>query len=165
MKQLRAWLLDKVFAGYRDEKIRNAFVTAHKDIMSTMKDDLDAQAEQLAKEKLSKLLSNVDLSRVVRLDRTKGILYIGDKRAEESRLANLKSEVEFLLESDLWGLLCQTPRELAQRAMFIEGNDLDQMTKGRAILFTLSSQENILNILKSFEPKLSTSSAMNNNVI
>lgn len=153
MKSVRTWLLDKIFISYRDEKIRDAFIVAHKDIMSILKDDLDAQAEQLAKEKLAKLLSNVDLSRVVRLDRTKGIVFIGDKRADEARLGNLKSEVEFLLESDLWGLLCQTPRELAQRAMFIEGNDVDQMTKGRAILFTLSAQENILNILKSFQQK------------
>lgn len=152
------WILNKFFAKelefYRDEKIRNAFAVAHKDILDTMKDDLDAQAEELAKKKLQDLLVSVDLNSIVRLDKSKGFLWIGTERANPEQLLNLKSEAEYIANTNLWKLLHETPKELAQKAMFENDGTLDNLLlKGRAILFTLSTQENILNTFKSYEPK------------
>jgi hypothetical protein len=126
-----------------------AFPKAQKDVLETMQDDLDEKAERLSKEKLNDLLSNVALNRIVTMDKQKGILFIGGQKVEEGRLSNLKAEAEFFVQSDLWHLIYETPKELAQRAMFVAGENLDDMKKGRSILYTLSTQKNIIDVLKS----------------
>lgn len=131
----------------------DSFSLAQKDVLETMRDDLDKKAEELAKEKLSNLLSPVDLNKIITLDKQKGIVFIGGQRVDEGRLANLKSEAEALEGFDLWQLLYETPKELAQRAMFIDGDNLDAMKKGRSILYTLSSQKTIIDVLKSYQSK------------
>ncbi len=102
---------------------------------------------------LSKLLSNVDLYKVVTADRIKGMVYIGGVRVEEARLGSLKAEAEYFANSDLWALLYETPKELAQKSMFVEGDNLANMQKGRSILYTLSAQKNILDVFRSYQPK------------
>lgn len=105
-------------------------------------------------EMLNDLLSNVDMKKVVTLDKQHGIVFIGGERASEGRLGNLRSEAEFLLNSDLWSIISETPKELAQRAMFTEGENVEkQLAKGRTILYTLSTQRNILDIFRGFIPK------------
>lgn len=104
-------------------------------------------------ERLNELLSNVDLDKIVSLDKTHGVIYIGGERADNGRLTNLKAEAEFLVNSEIWTLLYETPKELAQRAMFVQGESLDDMKKGKSILYTLSTQQNIINTLKSYLPK------------
>ena len=37
--------------------------------------------------------------------------------------------------------------------MFVAGESLDDMKKGRSILYTLASQQKIVDILKSYQPK------------
>lgn len=105
------------------------------------------------KQALNDLLSPVDLHKIVTLDKTNGIVFIGGKRITEGQMKNLKSEAEFLLNSELWTLIYETPKELAQRAMFVNGESLDDMKKGKSILYTLSTQLNILNVLKSYKVK------------
>lgn len=131
----------------------DSFALAQKDILETMRDDLDKQAEELAKKKLNDLLSVVDVNKIVTLDKTHGIVYIGGVKAEAGRLANLKAEAEFILESDLWHLIHETPKELASRAMFVNGETLADLQKGKSMLYTLSTQKNIVDTLKSFTPK------------
>ncbi len=111
----------------------------------TQQDLIEEKAIQL----LNELLSNVDLTKIVAVDKTRGIVYIGGEKADAGRLANLKAEAEFLLNSELWTLIYETPKELAQRAMFVNGESLDDMKKGKSILYTLSTQKNILDTLKS----------------
>ncbi len=87
------------------------------------------------------------------IDKQKGIIYVGGERIDVARLANLKAEADFFLASDLWTLLYETPKELAQRAMFVNGESLVDMQKGKSMLYTLSTQKNILETFKSFIPK------------
>jgi len=131
----------------------DSFALAQKDILETMADDLDEKAEELAKQKLNDLLSSIDLHKIVTLNKQAGIVYIGGERAEEGRLSNLKSEAEFIANSELWQLLMETPKSLAERAMFISGEGLDDMKKGRSILYTLSAQKNVVDVLKSYIPR------------
>ena len=131
----------------------DSFALAQKDILETMRDDLDKQAEELAKKKLNDLLSVVDIRSIVSMDKRNGIVYIGGERADEGRLGNLKAEAEFFTQSELWKLISQTPRELAQRIMFVAGESLDDMKKGRSLLFTLDSQQKIIDIFKSYQSK------------
>lgn len=137
-----------------------AFPVAQKDILDTMRDDLNKQAQELAKQYLNDLLSPVDLRKIVTLDKPRGMIFIGGEKVEEGRLNNLKAEAEFFMQSDLWQLLYQTPKELASRAMFINGETLADMQKGKSILYVLSVQDNIVRTLKSYidKPKSFSSS-------
>lgn len=149
---LRVWFIKDALKEAERQGGIKAFPLAQKDILETMRDDLDKQAVEIAKQKLGDLLSPVDLQKIVTLDKTNKICYIGAERADEGRLANLKAEAEFLTKSDLWGLLHETPKELAQRAMFVEGG-LENLQKGRSILYTLSTQQNIIEVFRSFQAK------------
>ncbi len=113
----------------------------------------DQEINELANKKLADLLSLVDLNKIVTVDKQRGIVYIGGIKVEASRLANLKAEAEFFLASELWNLIYETPKELAQRAMFITGESLADMQKGKSMLYTLSAQKNIIDTFNSFNPK------------
>lgn len=154
---IKDWIIKTFFQSYQDIWQRqasiDAFKKAHADIMETMADDLDKKAEEVAKKKLNDLLSPVDLTSVVTLNKQIGAIFIGGERVEDGRLTNLKAEAEFIVNSEIWHLLSETPKSLAERAMFINGEGLDDLKKGRSILYTLASQKNILDTFISYKPK------------
>lgn len=126
----------------------DSFALAQKDVLETMADDIEKRAEQLAKEKLNNLLSAVDLSSVVTLS-AQGIVFIGGVRVEENMLNNLKQEAEALLKMDIWNLLFETPKKLAEKAMFSDDGKLEnQLLKGRAMLYLLDTQKTIIETFK-----------------
>lgn len=145
----RPWLAKVIEDAYTKGGV-DSFPLAQKDVLETMRNDIDKQVEELADKKLSELLSTVDVSMIVSADsRTKQLL-IGGEKVDEGRLMNLKSEAEFLLASDLWKLIYETPKALAERAMFVDDGRLDnQLLKGRVILFTLATQKKLIDIFKS----------------
>src|SRR3990167_4581291 len=110
------------------------------------------EVDLFVKRELNSLLSNVDLTKIIAKD-PRGLILIGGEHATNGRLTNLKAEAEFLLQTELWSLLYETPKELAQRAMFITSESLDDIKKGKSILYTLSIQKNILDLLKAYVPK------------
>ena len=129
-----------------------AFPLAQKDILETMRDDLDKQAEELAKKKLNDLLSNCDLKSIVSVDKQRGLVYVGGEKTDEARLLNLKSEAMGLESMEIWKLLYETPKKLAERALFNDDGKLEnQLLKGRAILYTLDTQKTILDTFKSIK--------------
>ena len=141
------WNLD-IVKTVRDNAVRSAsmdaYSKAHADILETMADDLDAKAEALAEQKLSQLLSIVDKTKIVTQDRA-GRVFIGGSLADENLLNNLKSEADFLVESELWKLIHETPKQLAQLALFKDDGKSEIVhTKGRAILFTLDVQKKLV---------------------
>jgi hypothetical protein len=154
---IKNWIIKTFFQSYQDAWQRqasmDAFKKAHEDIMETMADDLDKKAEELAVKKLNDLLSPVDLKSVVTLNKQIGAIFIGGERVEDSRLTNLKAEAKFITNSEIWHLLSETPKSLAERSMFVNGESLDDMKKGRSILYTLASQKNILDTFLSYKPK------------
>ncbi len=102
---------------------------------------------------LAKLLSVVDPKLVVRLDEKSGAVYIGGERADAARLSSLKAEAEFFAQSDLWKIINQTVRELAQQAMFVNGKTLEDMQKGRSMLYLLDTQTKIVTTFQNLIPK------------
>ncbi len=83
----------------------DSFHLAHKDIRETMRDDLDKQAEILAKKKLEDLLSVVDERKIITFNEREKSVYIGGLRATAEQLANLKQEAEAITlerRPDLW---------------------------------------------------------------
>lgn len=106
----------------------------------------------MVSKELNKLLSVVDEKLILSITKS-GIINIGGQPADQTRLANLKAEADFLVESDIWKILNQSIRELAQRAMFVSGESLDDMKKGRSMLYLLDSQNRIVETLKSYQHK------------
>jgi len=107
----------------------------------------DTNIEELVEERLVKLLSVVDPKKIISVDKA-GIVYIGGVQQDKVMLQNLKQEAEMLLASDLWKILFSTPNALAQKAMFKDEGILEnQLIKGRAMLYLLDTQKNILETL------------------
>lgn len=162
LKIIKDWILRQDFVilymneiwGERVEDVtRTAFCNARKDLEETNAYDVDTKATELSNKKLNDLLSVVDNDKIVSFDKKTGVIYIGGVRVDEGRLHNLKAEAEFFLESDLWHLIHETPKELAQRSMFVAGETLADMAKGKSMLYTLSTQKNIIDIFKKYAPK------------
>lgn len=107
-------------------------------------------AAKTIKKELNELLSIVDTKLVVTVGKT-GI-YIGGEKADQARLANLKSEAEFFAESDLWKVINETVKVLAERAMFVDGDSLEFLQKGRSMLYLLDTQKKIVETFKAFVP-------------
>ncbi len=102
---------------------------------------------------LAKLLSPIDWSKVVSVDKSTRQVLIGGKTADAGRLASLKSEAELFLQSDLWQLMYETPKALAQEEMFVKGESLESLQKGRSMLYTLDALKNVLMAFKPTIPK------------
>lgn len=145
------WLLN--LSSVKRVVYTRLFKQATDDVLETMRDDTEERAEQLAAEKLNALLAPANLHNIVTFNSETGQIYIGGELADDGVLGNLKSEAEFFLASNLWGLLNDTPRELAQRSMFVSGESLDDMKKGRSILYTLDTQRKIVDKLISYNHK------------
>ena len=146
-------LKEKLEAARRQGEI-DAFAAAQKDVLETMADDLDDRANILAEKKLHDLLVPVDMQSIVTLDKLKGIVYIGGEKADASMLANLKAEADFFAQSNLWKVMYETPKRLAEKAMFVDDGELEnQLLKGRAILYMLDAQKNIIETFRSYTQK------------
>lgn len=137
----------------RKEERLKAFTFAREDLKETVKEETKDRVEEIAMDRLNSMLSNVDLHKVVSFNKQMGVIHINGKRVEEGRLSNLKAEAEFFMLSDLWALLYETPKELAQRQMFVSSESLDDIKAGKSILYTLSTQKNIIDLFKSYAPK------------
>ncbi len=107
--------------------------------------------EEAVEERLLSLLSIVDPRSVVAADRQKGLIYIGGELVDDARLGNLKAEADFFAQSDLWQLMYETPKQLAYNAMFVSGESIKDMEKGRSMLYHLDAQKNILEIFRSYQ--------------
>ena len=151
---MKKWILKTFFKKDMDQLFKDASIDAFTKAVADLEETSDFKTEERAKElserTLNDMLSPVDLRKIVALDKNKGILFIGGEKAEDGRLTNLRSEAEFLLKSELWQLLYETPKELASRAMFVQGETLADMQKGKSILYMLSTQKNILTILSGY---------------
>lgn len=165
MNRIQQWILNKKFFNdyvkglvQRERETNNralyikAFSDAQKDLEETNIYNTETKAKAMAEQMLNDMLSNVDLNSIVTADK-QGLVYIGGVKADQGQLANLKSEVEMLETTFLWKLLQETPKELAQRGMFVSGETLADMQKGKTILYVLSVQKNIVNIFKSYKGK------------
>lgn len=136
------------------EMFSRVYKEAQDEILETFAGDVDKEALVKANKLVNDLLSPVDLTRIITLNKTQGLIYIGGEKADDLRLQNLKAEAEFLLKSDIWKLLCETPKELAERQMFVASESLDDLKKGKSMLYLLSTQKNILALLSSYSPKI-----------
>lgn len=149
METLKKWFASLPWAKELKEKERGeAFKLAHQDFMATMDEEIDRRAEVLSEKKVANLLSVVDWDMVISKDMKTGVLYLGTEPIETARLANLHSEANLIADMDLWKILVHTARGIAHKAMFVEGENIDAMRKGRSMLYTLDSQEKVIRLLR-----------------
>ncbi len=99
--------------------------------------------------RLIELLSPIDPRKVITFDDKSKQIFIGGVAAEPAQLKNLKSEADALVEFGLFDLLYHTPKALAEKALFKEGDSLTQLQKGRTMLYTLDTQKKIVDTLRS----------------
>lgn len=158
---IKNWIIRTFFQKYMDmllnqavrEGSMDAFKKAHADIMETLKDDTDKKAKELAASMLQDMLSPVDWNHVITINAVSKKVSIGGEVADDARVLSLGAEAQMLLSTELWKILHESPKELAQRAMFVAGESLDDMKKGRSMLYTLETQKKILSTLAKFSVK------------
>lgn len=150
METIKSWILNRPWI--RQEMYSRVFHQAQDDILETFSGDVVKESEVKAKQIMNDLLSPVDLNYIVSVNRA-GLIFIGGLHADDIRLQNLKAEAEAITKFEIWNLLYETPKELAQREMFVSGNNLESMQKGRSILYTLSTQKKIIDTLLSYQQK------------
>jgi hypothetical protein len=143
-KRIKNYIWNKWFEEDKANLYRKAFEHARDDLKETNVYNTEERANELADEKLDNMLSVVNPNFIVRVDKQKGMIFIGEEKADQGRLTNLKAEAEALTNFELWKLLYETPKELAERAMFIHGESLADMQKGKSMLYTLATQKNII---------------------
>ncbi len=156
---IKAWILERQFvrdeidAAYKSGGV-NSFHLAHKDIMETFQGDVEKKAEELVNKKLEELLSIIDERKIITFNEKEKSVYIGGVRATAEQLANLKQEAEAIVQFDLWNILNETPKKLAQNALFIDDGKSEIVhAKGRSMLYLLGTQNRILTTLRSYNPK------------
>lgn len=163
MNKVKQWILkmqfvkdsfESLFAERKEEIYRQSFQDSLKDLEETNLYNTEERAKEMSEKSLNDLLSPVDLTKIVTLDKARGIVYIGGVKADPGRLNNLKNEAEFLMKTDLWGILYENPKELASRSMFVSGETLADMQKGKSILYMLSTQDNILQTFKGYQGQI-----------
>lgn len=163
MEALKKWVLswhfvqdeaENMFRAWKDSERVNIFAAAQKDILETMRDDIENKVKSRLDEKLKEMLS---LSKMPDIIKMKGNqVLINGEPIDESRLSNLRSEAEIFASADLWKVLVDSVSEKAKETMFTLGEDSQkQLDTGRTILYTLSSQKNAIETLR----KLSTTTS------
>ncbi len=113
--------------------------------------------EDKIKEQANLLISNLfgfgDEKQVITHSKQTNQFFVGGIAIDDSRVANLRSEAEFFLASDMWKIINETLRDVACKVMFEKSTSFDDMKNGKSILYTLSFQNNTLNLLKNYKPK------------
>jgi hypothetical protein len=142
----------KIFSDLHREMYMKSFKAASDDLEATRKDDIEEKAKELANKMLSDMLSPIDEQKIISVT-TKGLVYIGGELAEESYLMSLKSEAEMIESTNLWSIMYATLKKHAENSMFVSGETLADMQKGKTMLFTLATQNKIVQTLKSYQQK------------
>ncbi len=121
--------------------------------MANPREILEASEVDLrARNLLNDLLAPFDMTAIVTYDEKSRRIYVGGVQVDEARLKSLQAEAEALTQFDLWKLIQETPKALAERAMFVSGESLDDLKKGRSILYTLATQKRIVDTFKNYAP-------------
>ena len=97
---------------------------------------------------LKDLLCVVNIEDVMTADK-QGNLFLGGTKLQETELDSLRAEAEFLTNTHLWKILTMSLKEQAMKVMFEQSQTFDDMRAGKMMLYNLSVQENIVNLIKS----------------
>lgn len=83
---------------------------------------------------------------------------VGKKEAPIQMLKDLKHEAGMLMNTKLWVLFQETIKDQAYRTMFEKSESFDDMKTGKAMLYSLGVQKNIVDLLVGLNIKDKTKS-------
>lgn len=131
----------------------DSFKHAREDVLEMINADVEKRATEIAHERLQSMLSVVDERKIISFNERERAVYIGgEKVTDPAMLQNLKSEAEALMQFDIWQILHETPKKLAQKALFEDDGKSEIVhTKGRTMLYLLDTQKKILATLRAYK--------------
>jgi hypothetical protein len=91
---------------------------------------------------LRHLFPIVDIERVMTTDKS-GRVYLNGELVTGQKLATLKSEVQLLVNTELWEIISNTLKHQAQSIMFTNSKELMDVMNGKMVLYTIGVQEQI----------------------
>ncbi len=101
---------------------------------------------------LRHLLNPVMVEDVLTLDKV-GRVYFNNKLATKNELKALNAEAKFISKSRAWQILTATPESQAHKKMFQNSTNFEDMFFGKAMLFNIDLQRNILAKLETLHSK------------
>ena len=107
--------------------------------------------EEKVRTEIASLLGSFDEKLILTIDSKAGKAYIGGELVDPGRLNNLKQEAEFIVKTDLWLLINETLKKVTQDVMFNKSENFEDMRNGKSILYTLSFQNNVIKVLRSYK--------------
>ncbi len=132
---------------------RKAFNDARKDLEETNKDNFTDKVEAEVSSRISKLLGVVDENFIITYDKKTGLVFLGGVRLDEPQIMNLKSEAEAITSMQIWKTLSETIKEQAQKTIFNNSIEWQDVLNGKMCLYTLSLQQKVLDIFKDYKSK------------
>lgn len=149
METIKKWLFNSNFFSTQKRNFyTKAFSDALKDLEETNVYNTDEKAKVLADKMLCDLLSPVDLDNVITFNKQTKQIFLNGELADDIKLNNLMAEAEFFRQSELWKVIYNTPKTLAENALFKDDGKSEVLhAKGRAILYTLDTQKKIIETL------------------
>lgn len=114
----------------------------------TIKDIPADILEEAVNKRLVEMLGFYDFKAIFTHNEVTGSLFINGEKIEGGKLANLKSEAEFILKTDLWKILDETLRFTAYERMFTKSKTIEDLLSGKMWLYHIDTQKKIMNLLK-----------------
>lgn len=153
MEILKLIFNSKLFEKHRRDLHTQVFRDAYKDLEETNTYNTEERAKELSEKSLLEMLLPANVQFVIRVDERTKRLVLNGEMLDDATLGNLHAEAMSLVSSNLWNILHNTPKKLAEEALFIKSESLADLQKGKTMLYTLATQQKILDILTSYQHK------------
>lgn len=107
--------------------------------------------KQRIKNWLLKHLLNAVISESVATYTKEGKLCVGGQEITPDEAQNLVAEIQFIEKTRFWEICQNTIKDQAHKSMFENAKTLDDLFWGKALLYNLDLQNQVLNIIKSYK--------------
>jgi len=77
--------------------------------------------------------------------------FINNKELTQGEIANLRAEADILEKTRLWGIIVNDLNEKSRKKIYIEAKDINDLTVGKTILFTLDIQKEFIKKIKTLK--------------
>lgn len=143
MNKIKQWVLGLEFVK---EELNFRYFKGLDDAESSQ---AEINIDDLVTERISALLGTVDERKIVKIDSAKGIVYLGDTMVDAAMRHNLQQEAELMSKLDLWHLMTNTLESSAQKRIFVDSKDINDILAGKMALYNVSLMKKILTVFLS----------------
>lgn len=135
MKMLKEFIL----------KLKFVRESRDKDI-ALLKSYHESKHRELVDLQISLMLGTIEESKIIKIDPVKGIVYMNDKMLDAATVHNFKQEAEVISQLGLWKAMLATLEASAQKRIFIDSKDLNDILAGKMALYNISLMKKILTV-------------------